>query len=63
MIRCFLLFLLLAPTSIGFIAGYSARALVMLLLISAGGTLIYAFMFGMCQAAGEADDRAGLPRG
>jgi hypothetical protein len=57
MIRKAMYGMLLAPTAIGFLAGFSPRALALILVLSAAGTLIYALMFAMCDAAGRADER------
>jgi hypothetical protein len=61
--RLFLMLMLCLPTAVGFLAGYSTRALLVILALSAAGAVVYGLMFAMCKASGEADDQAGYPRG
>lgn len=63
MIRTAIIGMLVGPGLVGFFAGYSPRSLAVIVVISIAGAFIWALLFGMCKAAGEADDKAGIPRG
>lgn len=52
-----------APAAAGFVCGCTLRALAVILVLSVGVSAVYLLLFGICKAAGDADDGAGIPRG
>lgn len=63
MIRTAIIGMLVGPGLVGFFAGYSPRALAVIIIVSAVGAFMWALLFGMLKVAGQADDQAGIPRG
>lgn len=54
--------MILGPTAVGFMAGYSGRSILVLILLTFAGTMMFAVMFSLFPVSGDAEDQAGAPR-